>query len=142
MDLNTDADLVRMARAGNRGACDGLIRRYQRQVRGLACLLLDDQFEAEDATQEAFLRAWLNLDLLSDPGKFAAWLRRIVFGVCIDWLRVFRPNLYRLSDSRPNSSCPNYPPRPHLLLRGSRALNYSNGSGTPLRACHQSTGYR
>ncbi|MPZ17349.1 MAG: sigma-70 family RNA polymerase sigma factor [Luteitalea sp.] len=48
--------------------------------------------------QEAFLRAWLNLDLLSDPAKFAAWLRRIVFGVSIDWLRVFRPDLYRLTD--------------------------------------------
>ena len=45
--------------------------------------------------QEAFLRAWRNLDLLSDPAKFGAWLRRIVFGVSVDWLRVFRPELYR-----------------------------------------------
>jgi len=51
-------------------------------------------------TQEAFLRAWVNLDLLSDPAKFAAWLRRIVFGVSIDWLRVFRSDLYRLTDAQ------------------------------------------
>jgi RNA polymerase sigma factor (sigma-70 family) len=98
MDSKTDADLVRMARAGNRDAYGELIRRYQRQICGLACILLEDRFEAEDVTQEAFLRAWLNLDLLSDPGKFAPWLRRIVFGVSVDWLRVFRPDLYRLSD--------------------------------------------
>jgi RNA polymerase sigma-70 factor (ECF subfamily) len=98
MDSKNDADLVRMARAGNRDAYGELIRRYQHQIWGLACILLDDRFEAEDVTQEAFLRAWLNLDLLSDPGKFAPWLRRIVFGVAIDWLRVFRPDLYRLSD--------------------------------------------
>jgi len=100
MDSKTDADLVGMARAGNRDAYGELIRRYQRQIWGLACVLLEDRFEAQDVTQEAFLRAWLNLDCLSDPDKFAPWLCRIVFGVSIDWLRVFRPDLYRLSDSR------------------------------------------
>src|SRR5262249_8087337 len=41
--------------------------------------------------------------LLSDPAKFAPWLRRIVFGVSIDWLRVFRPDLYRLPDVKTES---------------------------------------
>ena len=90
-----DAELVWRSRMGDRDAFGELIERYQRQMWGLACTLLDDPPEAEDIVQEAFLRAWLNLDLLSDPGKFAPWLRRIVFGVAIDWLRVFRPDLYR-----------------------------------------------
>jgi RNA polymerase sigma factor (sigma-70 family) len=98
MDPKNDADLVHLARAGNRDAYGELILRYQHQIWGLACILLEDRFEAQDVTQEAFLRAWLNLDLLSDPAKFAPWLRRIVFGVSIDWLRVFRPDLYRSSD--------------------------------------------
>jgi RNA polymerase sigma-70 factor (ECF subfamily) len=66
----------------------------------LAYLLIGDRIGAEDMTQETFLRAWLNLDFLSDPAKFTAWLRRIVFGVSIDWLRVFRPDLYRLTDAK------------------------------------------
>ncbi|MBV8844741.1 MAG: sigma-70 family RNA polymerase sigma factor [Bryobacterales bacterium] len=98
MNSQSDAELVQLARAGNRDAYDELIRRSQRSIWGLACLLVNDRFEAEDLTQEAFLRAWLNLDLLSDPSKFAPWLRRIVFGVSIDWLRVFRPDLFRLND--------------------------------------------
>lgn len=98
MESKNDAELVNLARVGSRDAYDELIRRYQRSVWGLACLLVDDRFEAEDLTQEAFLRAWLNLDLLIDPTKFGPWLRRIVFGVSIDWLRVFRPDLYRSSD--------------------------------------------
>ncbi len=44
-------------------------------------------------------RAWQNLDVLSDPAKFAPWLRRIVFGASIDWLRVFRPDFFRLADA-------------------------------------------
>jgi RNA polymerase sigma factor (sigma-70 family) len=99
MESILDAELVGAARSGNRAAYDELIRRYQRPIYGLACVLLGDRSEAEDITQEAFLRAWLNLDLLSDPGKFAPWVRRIVFGVSIDWLRAFRPDLYRLTDT-------------------------------------------
>ncbi len=98
MDPNSDAELVNAARAGNRQAFGDLVGRYQRQIYGLACILLGDRSEAEDITQETFLRAWLNFDLLSDPRKFGPWVRRIVFGVSIDWLRAFRPDLYRLAD--------------------------------------------
>jgi RNA polymerase sigma factor (sigma-70 family) len=98
MDPNSDAELVNSARSGNRQAFGDLVGRYQRQIYGLACILLGDRSEAEDITQEAFLRAWLNFDLLSDPGKFGPWIRRIVFGVSIDWLRAFRPDLFRLAD--------------------------------------------
>jgi RNA polymerase sigma-70 factor, ECF subfamily len=99
MDLTPDADLVALAKAGDQEAYGLLIQRFQRSAYGLAWVLLGDRFEAEDITQEAFLRAWQNLDLLSDPAKFAPWLRRIVFGVAVDWLRTFRPDLYRLADS-------------------------------------------
>jgi len=100
MNSKTDAELVHLARAGDREAYGELIRRYQRSIWSLACVLLGDRSEAEDMAQEAFLRAWLNLDLLGDPAKFGSWLRRIIFGVSIDWLRVFRPDLYRLADAK------------------------------------------
>src|SRR5262245_25418424 len=95
MESTGDAELVHLARTGNRDAYNELIRRYQRSMWALAYVLVHDRFEAEDLAQEAFLRAWRNLDLLSDPTKFAPWLRRVVFGVSIDWLRVFRADLYR-----------------------------------------------
>ena len=57
MKSKKDAELVHLARAGNREAFDELIVRYRRSIWGLACLLVDDHFEAEDLTQEAFLRA-------------------------------------------------------------------------------------
>jgi RNA polymerase sigma factor (sigma-70 family) len=93
--MRTDAELVEMARRGDAGARDELVRRYQRQTALLAGTLVGDLAEGEDLGQEAFVRAFRNLDLLVDPSRFGPWLRRIAFGVSIDWLRSFRPDLYR-----------------------------------------------
>ena len=92
---STVAELVIEARQGSAPARDELVRRHYPQAALLAAAMVNDATEAEDLTQEAFIRAFRNLDLLSDPGRFAPWLRRIVIGVSIDWLRAFRPGLYQ-----------------------------------------------
>ena len=53
----------------------------------LAGLLLGDATEAEDATQEALLRAWRSIDSLRDPAGFGAWFDRILVNGCRDRLR-------------------------------------------------------
>jgi len=53
----------------------------------LAGLLLGDQPEAEDATQEALLRAWQSAGTLRDPEGFQAWFDRILVNICRDRLR-------------------------------------------------------
>lgn len=92
----SDAQLVARARERESSAYEELVRRHQSATRALAYALVGDWAEAEDLSQEAFLRAFRNLDLLADAEKFAPWLRRVTFGVCIDWARTFRPRLYRL----------------------------------------------
>jgi RNA polymerase sigma-70 factor (ECF subfamily) len=95
VDAKTVAELVDEARRGSARARDELVRHHQRQIVILAASLVNDATEAEDLAQEAFIRAFRNLDLLVDPSRFGAWLRRIAVGVSIDWLRAFRPALYR-----------------------------------------------
>lgn len=97
MDQRTDAELVEAVREGSVEPFGELVRRHQRAATALAYSLLGDSAEADDLAQEAFLRALRNLDLLADPASFGPWLRRVVFGTCIDWLRTFRPELYRTS---------------------------------------------
>ena len=87
--LPSDADLVAAARAGGeRGgrAFGELVRRYQRMVYALAASLVQAA-DVDDVAQDAFLRAFRNLDMLADPAKFGVWLRRIAFGASIDHVR-------------------------------------------------------
>ena len=95
MPTSTVAELVNEARRGSAEARDELVRRHHREAAILAAAMVNDPTEAEDISQEAFIRTFRSLDLLVDPSRFAAWLRRIVNGVSIDWLRSFRPDLYR-----------------------------------------------
>jgi RNA polymerase sigma-70 factor (ECF subfamily) len=53
----------------------------------LAGLILGDASEAEDAVQEAILRAWRSAGSLRDPDGFDAWLDRILVNLCRDRLR-------------------------------------------------------
>jgi RNA polymerase sigma factor (sigma-70 family) len=95
MQAKSVSALVVEARQGSADARDELVRRHYRQAAALAAAMVNDPTEAEDLAQEAFIRAFRNLDLLIDPARFAPWLRRIVVGVSIDWLRTFRPALYQ-----------------------------------------------
>jgi RNA polymerase sigma-70 factor (ECF subfamily) len=60
----------------------------------LAGLILGDQAEAEDATQEALFSAWRSVGSLRDPDGFGAWFDRILINACRDRLR--RRNRVRL----------------------------------------------
>jgi RNA polymerase sigma-70 factor (ECF subfamily) len=53
----------------------------------LAGLILGDRAEAEDATQDALVRAWRASATLRDPAGFDAWFDRILINVCRDRLR-------------------------------------------------------
>jgi RNA polymerase sigma-70 factor, ECF subfamily len=53
----------------------------------LAGLILGDEHEAQDATQDALLRAWQSAGSLREPAGFSAWFDRILVNVCRDRLR-------------------------------------------------------
>lgn len=77
-------ELVRRAMDGDHGAFEALVRPQIDRLYGLAGLLLPDRARAEDAVQEALLRAWRDLPSLREVEKFAAWLRRLVVNASQD----------------------------------------------------------
>lgn len=100
MTQPSDAELVNRTRTGDKAAYGELVARYQGHVYGLAHSFVNDWAEAQDIAQEAFIRAYCNLAQLRDPARFAAWLRRVAFGVAMNWLRAFRPGLFKRLDGR------------------------------------------
>jgi RNA polymerase sigma factor (sigma-70 family) len=77
-----DADLVRLARDGDPVAFRLLVERHQPMVRARAAGLGASPDDVNDIMQESFLRAFLALDRLRDPDRFAAWLSGITANVC------------------------------------------------------------
>ena len=81
MDI-PDGDLVRLARDGDPAAFRLLVERHLPMARGRAARLCPQPDDADDAVQDAFLQAFLALDRLRDPDRFAGWLGGIVANVC------------------------------------------------------------
>lgn len=79
--------LVAAARCGDREALGELVRACAPQVQGACRRMLRDPLLAEEAFQEASLTVLLNLDLLRQPDRFAAWFTGIALNVCRRLLR-------------------------------------------------------
>jgi len=73
----TETQQIRLARQGNQAAWEALIRAHQEPVFRLAYLLLGDPDEAEDITQETFLRAYKALRRFDTERPLRPWLLRI-----------------------------------------------------------------
>ena len=82
MEQVPEQELVRQAQGGNTEAFAALVTAHQHFGYNLALQLLGDAREAEDVTQEAFLRAWLALPRFRGQARFRTWLYRIVSNLC------------------------------------------------------------
>jgi len=77
-----DGDLVRLARDDDPVAFRLLVERHQPTVRARARSLCVNLSDVDDVVQESFLRAFIGLDRLRDPDRFAGWLGGITANVC------------------------------------------------------------
>ena len=77
-------ELVDRARRGDREAFSVLAGHAVDRLYGIARLILRDAELAEDATQDALVRAWRDLPSLRDAERFDAWLYRLIVRACAD----------------------------------------------------------
>ena len=75
-------ELVERAIAGDRDAYAELARTLIGRLYAIAFLILRNQAQAEDATQEALVAAWRDLSALRDPDRFDGWVHRILVRAC------------------------------------------------------------
>jgi RNA polymerase sigma-70 factor (ECF subfamily) len=88
------------------GALADLLPPLERELRAYAYRMLGGYADAEDAVQEASVRAWKSFDSLADRSSFRAWTYRIVSNVCYDVLRT------RKRRTLPEEIAPAVPPGP------------------------------
>ena len=70
---------------GDHEAFESLVRRYQRMIYALAYRMSGSAADAEDLTQDVFLRAHLELPGFRAEAKFSSWLYRIAVNQCLNW---------------------------------------------------------
>jgi len=87
MEFDADDRLVQQTLAGDLEAYGALVDRYRKRVYNLAYRMLGDRERAEDAAQEAFIRAYRALKSYRPTGRFASWLFATASHLCIDRLR-------------------------------------------------------
>lgn len=113
----TDRDLVDLARTGDADAFGELVRRHQPRLHRLAVHMLRDRTEAEDVTQETFIRAYRALDRFDGRSEPYTWLYRIAINLSLNRIRSRKasratddaddPRLHALLvDRRPDSADP------------------------------------
>jgi RNA polymerase sigma-70 factor, ECF subfamily len=79
-----DLQLIRAAQGGDRAAYGRLVERFKGRIYAMALAITGKQDEAQDLTQETFVRALEGLPNLSAPEKFPSWVRGITSTVSKD----------------------------------------------------------
>ena len=92
-------ELVVRARTGDLAACARLVEGTQAMVLGVSLRVLRDRGLAEDAAQDAYLKAFRGLGDLDEPAAFLSWLRRIAITAALNLRRARRMTFLQLDDA-------------------------------------------
>lgn len=96
MDEQSDAELIVLARGGDKDAFGQLAGRYQPMAERIAMGMIANAFLAQELAQEAILQAYLSLDHLRNNERFKSWLYGITLNVCRGYLRDQKLDFYSL----------------------------------------------
>ncbi len=122
--MNTEAQerlWWEQAQRGDRAAFSRLVEVYQRPVYNLAYRMLGDAAEAEDATQETFVRIYTRLATYDPARKPISWVLSIASHYCIDRLRRRRLTWLSLDDDPVAAALPGPRPGPEEVALRSEA---------------------
>jgi len=110
--------LLHAARRGDPSAFEQIVRRHQHRVYNLAYRMLRDHDDAEDLTQEAFLRVFQSLPRIRDDRALGAYITRVAANLSITWLRAKNRRPEHTTDPADLASVPDHAgPEPDDRLR-------------------------
>ena len=96
-------ELVKQASDGNRFAFEQLIDYYQEDIYRMIYYRIRTRMDAEDLTQDVFIRAYRSISRLREPDRFRSWLFRIAVNRVNDYLRKKRVrSIFKSADEKPD----------------------------------------
>lgn len=100
--LDLDRQIIEEVRAGNTRRYAQLVDRHKDRAMTLALRLTGSREEAEELLQDAFLRAFKNLDRFRGDAKFATWFYRILYNLCLTKIsrRKGKPEVVTMENDR------------------------------------------
>ncbi|MEK7400000.1 MAG: sigma-70 family RNA polymerase sigma factor [Candidatus Poribacteria bacterium] len=94
-----DASLIEQILAGDNQAFHHLMDKYQSAIYGLIRFLVQNPDDAQELTQEVFLKAYKELGSLKQPERFGFWINQIARNQCQDWRRKNQVEFSELPDN-------------------------------------------
>ena len=91
MSQPSDGSLVSETQRGETEAFGELVRRYQNSVFNVCFRMLTERRDAEDLTQETFMRAYQRLGSFDKERAFGPWIRRVAANLCLNHIKALKP---------------------------------------------------
>jgi RNA polymerase sigma-70 factor, ECF subfamily len=114
IDNQSDTELIRMSRTGDRMAFSTLVRRHDRAVFGLIARYVDNAEDAKDIYQEVFLRVHRGLNDFRFKSEFSTWVYRITVNICMDHAKRIKRSVFahaeRFDHTANDDSAPRFEP--------------------------------
>ncbi len=98
-EISREAATVARVRSGDESQYALLVNAYQRRVFHFIRGMVRNNEDAEDLTQEVFVRAFFNIRSLKNDSSFKSWLFRIAYNLTLDFVRKKRPKVVDTEDS-------------------------------------------
>lgn len=92
-------DTVRLAQNGNMKAFEHIVTLYEGYIYNLAYNIFNNSLDAQDVTQEIFLRIYRNLKSFKHNSKFKTWVYRITINACIDEYKKKKSRIFEITDN-------------------------------------------
>lgn len=89
--IDIDLSLLEKVQSGDSEAFTNLVKKYTSYVYRTAFAFLHDPLEAEDVSQEVFLKIHRSISSLNEIQAFPAWLKKIITNICLDRLKKRHP---------------------------------------------------
>ena len=87
LTVEEELEIIKRVLGGDANAFEELVRANQKNVYNLALKMTGAEQDALDISQEAFFKAYCQLDSFRGDSRFSVWLYRLTYNLCVDFLR-------------------------------------------------------